>query len=125
MYPVKNFLLIPFLLCFNSLTGQNYHAINVSSYAGSLGTSTNPSFILDAPFAWDITPFAAQVKQSTNAFIINNYSLLSSVKNAGVSLQYGIKKRFLFANQDVRLLNTRIRLNEKAAIAFGANIRNY
>ena len=125
MYPVKNFLLIPFLLCFNSLTGQNYHAINGSSYAGSLGTSTNPSFILDAPFAWDITPFAAQVKQSTNAFIINNYSLLSSAKNAGVSLQYGIKKRFLFANQDIRLLNTRIRLNEKAAIAFGANIRNY
>jgi hypothetical protein len=125
MYPVKNCLLVPFLLVFNSLMGQNYHAINGSSYAGSLGASANPASIVDASFAWDITPLAVQAKQSTNAFTINNYSLLSQVKNAEVSLQNGIKKRFLFANQDIRLLNTRISLNAKAAIAFGANIRNY
>ena len=125
MCPVKNCFLVLFLLFFNSLKGQNYHAINGSSYAGSLGTSANPASIVDAPFAWDVTPLAVQAKQSTNAFTIHNYSLLSQAKNAEISLQNGTKKRFLFANQDIRLLNTRISLNAKAAIAFGANIRNY
>ena len=105
--------------------GQNYQAINGSSYAGSLSTGNNPASIVYAPYAWDITPFAVQVKQSTNAFTIKKYSLLSSLKNAEVAIQNGSKKRFLFANQDIRLLNTRISLNAKAAIAFGANIRNY
>ena len=105
--------------------GQNYQAINGSSYAGSLSTGNNPASIVYAPYGWDITPFAVQVKQSTNAFTIKKYSLLSSLKNAEVAIQNGSKKRFLFANQDIRLLNTRINLNAKAAIAFGANIRNY
>src|SRR6185503_7220832 len=106
MYPVKNYLLVPFLVLSNFLMGQNYHAINGSSYAGSLGTSANPASIVNAPYAWDITLVAVQEKHSTNAFTIKNYSLLSSPKNAEVSLQNGTKKRFLFANQDVRLLNT-------------------
>lgn len=122
---VKNYLLIPFLLFYNFLAGQNYHAINGSSYAGSLSTGVNPASIVYVPYAWDITPFAAQVTQSTNAVTIKNYSLLSSPKNAEVSIQNGSKKRFLFANQDIRLLNTRISLNAKAAVAFGVNIRNY
>ncbi len=66
-----------------------------------------------------------QAKQSTNAFTIKNYSLLSSPKNATVALQNGTKERFAFANQDVHLLNTRISLNSDAAIAFGVTIRNY
>jgi hypothetical protein len=125
MYPVRKYLILAFLLYFNSLAGQNYHAINGSSFAGSLGSSANPASIIDAPFAWDITPLAVQEKHTTNALAINNYSLLSPLKNAEVSTQFGIKKRFLLANQDIRLLNTRIKLNEKSAIAFGANIRNY
>ena len=46
-------------------------------------------------------------------------------KNATITAQNGITKRWVFANQDIRLLNTRININEKSAIAFGANIRNY
>ena len=125
MYPLKNYLCVLFLLVFNSLLGQNYHAINGSSFAGSLGASSNPASIVDAPDAWDITPLAIQLQHSTNAFIIKNYSLLSSAKKAQVVMQNETKKRFLFANQDIRLLNTRISLNEKSAIAFGVNIRNY
>lgn len=108
-----------------SANGQNYQAINGSSYAGSLGQSFNPAVILDAPYSWDITPLALQVKQSTNALILNNYSLLSSPQKATVDVQYGNASRFLYANQDIRLLNSRIRLNSKSAIAFGANLHNY
>jgi len=125
MYSLKILCFIPCLLLSSFVFAQNYQAINGSSYAGSLGTGNNPASIVSTPFAWDITPLAVQIKQSTNAFIIKNYSFLSSPKNADVSIQNGSKKRFFFSNQNIHLLNTRINLNSNAAIAFGANIRNY
>lgn len=125
MYPLKIFVLISLLPLYNFINAQNYQAINGSSYAGSLSTENNPASIVNAPYAWDVTPLAFQVKQSTNAFIIKKYSLLSSSRNADISIRNGIKKRFFFANQSIRLLNSRISLNSNATIAFGANIRNY
>jgi hypothetical protein len=119
------FLLSVLLLLFNFLMAQNYQAINGSPYAGSLAPGSNPAFIVNVPYTWDITLFAVQAKQTTNAFIIKNYSFLSSPNNAEIFAQNGVKKRFAFANQDIRLLNARINLNTKSAIAFGANIRNY
>ena len=125
MYSLKTFFFILFLLFYYFLSAQNYQAINGSSYGGSLGTGNNPASIVNVPYAWDITPVAVQIKQSTNAIIIKNYSLFSSPKNADVSIQNGSKKRFFFSNENIHLLNTRINLNANAAIAFGANIRNY
>ncbi|MEO6731645.1 MAG: hypothetical protein ABIN01_10545 [Ferruginibacter sp.] len=104
---------------------QNYHAINGSPYAGSLATGNNPASIVHVPFAWDVTPLAGQFKQTTNAVTIEKFSFLSSPGNAEVSADQGTKKRFVYANQDIRLLNARISLNSKSAIAFGANVRNY
>lgn len=108
-----------------SLYGQNYQAMHGSSYAGSLGVANNPASIVHVPYAWDVTPVAVQAKHSTNAFAINNFSLLSPGGKADVQFSTGEKQRFLMANQDIRLLNTRIRLNENSAIAFGASIRSY
>ena len=121
----KRYFIILFLLICNFANAQNYQAINGSSYAGSLSVCNNPAAIVHVPYAWDITPLAIQAKHSTNGFTIENYALLSSPKNAEITLQNGLKKRFLFASQDIRLLNTRISLNAKAAISFGATIRNY
>ena len=125
MLLLKRFFFIPCLFFFNFLLAQNYQAINGSSYAGSLAPSSNPASIVHVPYAWDMTPFSVQVKQSTNAYILKNLSLLSSPNNAEILADNGTKKRFQYANQDIRLLNTRISLNSKAAIAFGVNIRNY
>jgi hypothetical protein len=125
MYPLKNFFRASLLLVSHFCVAQNYHAINGSPYAGSLGPSYNPASIVYTPYAWDVTPLAVQLKQSTNAFTIKNYSLLSSPKNATMALQNGTKERFAFANQDIHLLNTRISLNSNAAIAFGIAIHNY
>ena len=122
---IKYYLTFFCLLFFNILLAQNYQAINGSSYAGSLGTSNNPASIVHVPYAWDVTPIAVQIKQTTNAVNIEKYSLLSSPKNAEISLQNGEKKRYIFSNQDIRLFNTRISINTKTAIAFGATIRNY
>lgn len=104
---------------------QNYQAINGSVYAGSLGAGNNPASIVHVPYAWDITPLAFQFKQSTNAFIVKGFSFLSPSGNAVAENDYGIKNRFLYANQDIHLLNTRIKLSATSAIAFGANFRGY
>lgn len=105
--------------------GQNYQAIHGSRYAGSLAPASNPASIVHVPFSWDITPISVQLKQSSNAYQVSNFSLLTSPTKAKAVALNGIKKRFLFANQDVHLLNARISLNKKAAIAFGANLRHY
>jgi hypothetical protein len=121
----KRLFFIPCLLLFNFLSAQNYQAINGSPYAGSLAASSNPASIVHVPYTWDITPLAVQLKQTTNAFIISNFSLLSKPGNAEIAATNGTSKKFIFANQDIRLLNTRVSLNSKASIAFGGNIRNY
>ena len=125
MNPIRNYLLLFSLLLFNYSIAQNYQAINGSQFAGSLAPSNNPAAIVHVPYAWDITPFAAQGKQSTNAFKMKIYSFLSSPKNIIIAAENGIKKRFAFTNQDARLLNARFTLTTKSAIAFGASIRSF
>ena len=120
---LKSYLLSSLLFLCHFLLAQNYQAINGSPYAGSLGS--NPASIVHVPYSWDITPFSIQLKQATNAYVIEKYSLLSSPGNMEVSSANGIKSRFVYANQDIHLLNTRINLNPGSAIAFGANIRSY
>jgi hypothetical protein len=106
-------------------SAQNYQAIHGSSYAGSLGPSNNPSSIVHVPYSWDITPFAIQAKQSTNAIVVKSFSLLSGPKNPLIYGVNGTEKRYAYTNQNIRLLNTRIRINPKSAIAFGINVRSY
>src|SRR4051812_22813498 len=114
---LKSCILITLLLLFNFLNAQNYHAINGSAYSGSMSTALNPASIVHVPYPWDITPFSVQLKQSTNAFKVEQFSLLSSWDSATMTALNGIKKRFFFATQDIRLFNTRINLNSKAAVA--------
>jgi hypothetical protein len=122
----KFILLIIAAALFSTVTSaQNYQAIHGSSYAGSLGPSNNPSSIVHVPYSWDITPLAIQAKQSTNAIIVKNFSLLSGPKNPLIYGVNGTEKRYAYANQNIRLLNTRIRISPKSAIAFGVNIRSY
>ncbi len=118
-------LLIAALLFSVFSSAQNYQAIHGSMYAGSLAPASNPAAIQHVPFSWDVTVFAAQVKQSTNTFKVKNFSLLSPSSDAVVVSNNGVKKRFLFANQDLHLFNARIRLNANSAIAFGGNVRSY
>ncbi|MEO6548903.1 MAG: hypothetical protein ABIN94_12930 [Ferruginibacter sp.] len=113
------------LLFSNLLAAQNYQAIHGSPYAGCLSPASNPASIVHVPFAWDITPLSIQFKQSTNAFKVEKYSLLSSPSNAEVKSVNGTFKKFFFANQDIHLLNARFSLNSKVAVAFGANLRSY
>lgn len=126
MYVLRNYFLIPvfFLLNF-TLQAQNYQAINGSSYAGSLGPANNPSSIVHVPYGWDVTLFAIQSKEATNAIKIKNYSLLKKATNAEIQILNGTKKRLAYSDQNIHLLNARISINSKVAVAFGVNIRSY
>ena len=74
---IRSFLsALVLLLSCAILNAQNYQALHGSPYAGSPDTAVNPASIVHVPFAWDISPLAFQVKQSTNAFRVNNFSLL-------------------------------------------------
>ncbi|MEO6314485.1 MAG: hypothetical protein ABIU63_10720 [Chitinophagaceae bacterium] len=104
---------------------QNYNAIHGSSYAGALGVHNNPASIAGTPFKWDVVLFGTQVKSSTNAFSIHDYSLLSSPANSLYRVDKGQYQRKANISFNLNLLNARIALNRKSSIAFGANIRSY
>lgn len=114
-----------FLLVNTVAFSQNYHAVNGSSYAGVLGVGNNPASIVNTPFAWDVDVFSFQVKPATNGVTVYKYSLLSSGANSEYQFDAGGYKRFAQANLNVNLLNLRIALNRKIALAGGANIRSY
>lgn len=108
------------------MLGQDYRAMHGSSYGGSLSVANNPASIVHVPIIWDFTPLAFQLKHSTNAFTVKNSSLLSLDNDkTELRLNNGKYKSFLMANQDLRLLNTSIRIGNRAAIAFGTSMRSY
>ena len=107
------------------MQAQNYHGIQGSSYAGSIGVHNNPSSIVNTPFKWDITLLGAQAKVSTNFLEVRNYSILSPASKSIYLISNGENKRYVFANANSNLLNSRIALNRQNSIAFGANLRSY
>lgn len=117
--------LLGLLIAHSVVIAQNYHAVNGSSYAGSLGVSNNPASIVNTPFPWDITVFGVQGKPHTNAVTVHNYSLLSSPANSEYQFNWGNYSRYVRANANVNLLNTRVALSRRAAFAAGINLRSY
>lgn len=113
------------LLCCQTTRAQNYQALNGSSYTGSLTVHNNPASIVNSPFRWDLTLLGVQAKAATNAVQILKYSLLSKPGNAEYLFKAGSFERKALLNANINLLNARIALNKKSAIAFGANIRTY
>lgn len=104
---------------------QNYHAIEGSPFAGSLGAAANPASILSTPYPWDVTIFSVQEQHSTNAITLHDFSLLSLGDTITYQWTPGYKKRFIALDFNVHLLNARIALDRRQAIAFGANLRGY
>src|SRR5689334_19596034 len=80
---------VVFLGIFFPVAAQNYHAINGSSYAGSLGIANNPASVLSTPYSWDLTLGGLQVTNSTNIITIHNFSLLSPSKSSSYSINEG------------------------------------
>lgn len=52
---------------------QNYHAVEGTPDAGSMGVANNPASILSTPYPWDVTIFSVQVKNTTNALVLHDF----------------------------------------------------
>ena len=113
------------LLPITGIYAQDYHAVLGSSYAGSLGVHDNPASIVNTPFKWDLVLVGTQMTSSTNAFSVHDYSYLSSPANSLYHIENGNYARKARINFNFNLLNARIAIGRKSAIAFGANIRSY
>lgn len=112
-----------FFCLFNISRAQNYQAVHGSPYAGSLGIYNNPASGIHSYYNWDITLFSVQSKSSSNGF--SSTKPLIKLPKANIYLSNGDKQRFLHLSQDIRVLNARFKLNQRKAIAFGFNTRNY
>lgn len=119
------FLVLYLLVRFYAGHAQNYHAIQGSYYAGSIGVHNNPASILISPYKWDVTLFGGQLKSASNLLTIYNYSLLSNPANSLYYFTGGHYKRIMDISANLNLLNTRFALNRKSAIAFGLNLKSY
>ena len=119
--------MLPALCCLISMAGagQNYQAVNGSSYAGSLGTGNNPASIVNTPWRWDLTVFGVQAQAVTNALTVRNYSLLSPPGDARYQVNRQNAARYASTNYNINLFNARYSLNKQSAIAAGLNIRGY
>lgn len=123
---MKNvFAFILIFLTFLNTKAQNYHAVQGSSYAGSLGVDNNPASIVNTPTPWDLTVFSFQLKYATNAARVINYSLLGSPANSKYRFLTGDFSRFAMMNLNLHLLNARFALKRKQSIAFGMNLKTY
>lgn len=106
------------------LQAQGYRAIQGSSEAGALGVHNNPAAIVNTPFTWDVAVAGVQLTTSTNAFSIRNYSLLSNPASSLYHVDDGQYKRSARLEFNVNLLNARISLSRKSAVAFGLVLRS-
>ncbi|MBO9658739.1 MAG: hypothetical protein J7527_07915 [Chitinophagaceae bacterium] len=104
---------------------QYYQGLNGTYYIGSLNVHNNPSAIVNVPVKWDLTILGIQDKHSTNIATVHNYSLLSNPSNSEYEVAPGEYKRKGDANVNLNLLNFRLALNQRSAIAMGINFRSY
>ncbi len=122
----KLLLLIGFgLTIAGNVVAQDYHAVQGSSYAGSLGVLNNPASIVNTPYKWDLTVLGMQAQTSTNVVTIYNYSYRSSPANSLYYVSGGDYARYAKTNINLNLFNARIALGRKQSIAFGANLESY
>lgn len=123
---VKNtFQILGLILVSASLPAQDYHAIAGSNYAGALSVHTNPASILNIPYPWDVNLVGFQAKYQTNAIKVVDYSLLSSPLNSRFYVSSGEFARKGNEQLNLNILNARVALGKKTAIAFGANLRSF
>jgi hypothetical protein len=116
-------ILLPFLPL--TLFAQDYHAIQGSSFAGSIGVANNPASIVNTPFPWDINVFSFQFTNTTNAVTLLDYSLLHSSRHTPYYYDQGQYSRYAGITANLHLLNARFAIGRKRSIAFGLDLQQY
>ncbi len=107
-----------------SLSAQGYQAFHGSAFTGSTAVFNNPAASTDAAYKWDLTLFSTQVKLSSRASYLKNFTLKNQ-DSAYLTLQEGMRGQFFHANVDASLFNFLYRIDEKHAVNFGIRARSY
>jgi hypothetical protein len=126
--PLKHKLVV--LLLFvcaatSNIFSQRLTALHGSSYAGSLAKDYNPAAILNAPDRWDLTLFALQYRNITNAIAFDNLSLLKQPDTIVYHTYEGTQKKYAHIANTIQLLHFRYRLDIRSAFSIGVNLRTY
>lgn len=120
----RYFLVILFAFYSVSLTAQGYQALHGSPFAGSAGIFNNPAASVQSAYKWDFTLFSTQLKMSSNAPYIKNFSLKNR-DSAELTLKEGFAGRFLHMNIDMSLFNALYKIDNRRAVSFGIRARSY
>ena len=104
--------------------GQSYHAVNGSPFGGSTAIRNNPAAAVGSVYKWDVNILSFQVKQATNALMLDHFSL-GNYDSADVTIKSGFSNRRLHNNLDLGLFGFHYKFNDKQAIAVGLRARTY
>ena len=96
--------------------GQSYHAMNGSSYTGSISRFNNPASPILGAYAWEVSPLSFQVSLTSNSLYLDT----SSFRVRG-----GLMKHFVHGNTDISILNGMFKIGSKWAFSGGIRARSY
>ena len=120
-------LLLPAIVFYSS--GQSYHAMNGSAYAGVLSNFVNPASPINTPFKWDISVLGVQSTTSNSAVSITNLTLANltpnNINNIIVQPTSGDGSRSIDNAADFHLLNVRYDIDNLQCISYGFRVRTY
>ena len=96
--------------------GQSYHAMNGSSYTGSISRFNNPASPILGAYAWEVSPLSFQISLTSNSLYLDT----SSFRVRG-----GLMKHFVHGNTDISILNGMFKIGSKWAFSGGIRARSY
>ena len=121
----KKLLLISFPFFIGEISNaQGYQAINGSPYAGSTSIFNNPASSIHSAYKWDLTIFSTQVKNSTESFLLKNFSITNQ-NNAYLTMKDGYSSKFEHSIVDLSLFNFLYKIDHSHAIGFNLRGRSY
>lgn len=96
--------------------GQSYHAMNGSSYTGSISRFNNPASPVLGAYAWEVSPLSFQVSLTSNSLYLDTNSF---------RVRGGLMKHFIHGNTDINILNGMFKIGSKWAFSGGIRARSY
>jgi hypothetical protein len=96
--------------------GQSYHAMNGSSYTGSISRFNNPASPILGAYAWEVSPLSFQVSLTSNSFYLDTNSF---------RVRGGLMNHYVHGNTDISILNGMFKIGSKWAFSGGIRARSY
>jgi len=107
-----------------SVTAQEYHAVNGSPYAGATSIFNNPASGVNSIYKWDLNLISFQTTIASNHLTLLNTSL-TNPSNAILSFNEGSNSHYAHQNLDLNLFSLQYKIDEKRSFSVGLRGRMY